>query len=97
MSVGTSRMTSKGQLTIPLEIRKKKGLTTGTGVIVRDTAEGVLIQKEIDFQKFFAPFREMAKQSKLTRKKLKNQLIDVRKETLKRLLSQKAVNASRDR
>ncbi|HEX8696428.1 MAG TPA: AbrB/MazE/SpoVT family DNA-binding domain-containing protein [Longimicrobium sp.] len=39
------RITSKGQVTIPLEIRERYGLLPDTEVELEPTAEGVLIRK----------------------------------------------------
>lgn len=81
--MGTSKVTSKGQLTIPQEIREKRGMKTGTSVLVMDTEEGVLIKKTTDFKELFAPFRAIAKKEKLTRKKLARWVSDEKKRTLK--------------
>jgi len=83
MAIGTSRITSKGQLTIPQEIREKRGMKTGTSVLIVDTEEGVLIKKATDFKEIFKPFREIAKKEKLTRKKLAREISDEKKRTLK--------------
>ncbi len=83
MFVGTSKVTSKGQLTIPQEIREKRGMKTGTSVLVMDTEEGVLIKKTTDFKELFEPFRKIAKKEKLTRKKLARWIRDEKKRTLK--------------
>lgn len=86
MNFGTSRVTSKGQLTIPQEIREKKGFTEGTSVIVIETDEGVLIKKSSDFKELFAPFRVIAKAEKLTRKQLAKEIADKKNRSLKRFL-----------
>lgn len=40
----TSTMTSKGQVTIPIEIRKELGLETGDKVSFRKSDQGVVIE-----------------------------------------------------
>ncbi|MBU2100158.1 AbrB/MazE/SpoVT family DNA-binding domain-containing protein [Candidatus Micrarchaeota archaeon] len=82
MYVGTSTVTSKGQLTIPLEIRKKEKLKTGSDVLIIDTEFGVLIKKSEDIKALFSPFERIAKKEKLSRKKL---IQEVEKEKLKTL------------
>ncbi|MBI4210640.1 MAG: AbrB/MazE/SpoVT family DNA-binding domain-containing protein [Candidatus Diapherotrites archaeon] len=74
MYIGTSRVTSKGQLTIPNEIRKKRGLSDGMKVIVIDTEAGVLVKKASDLKEIFAPFEEIAKKEKLNRGKLAGEI-----------------------
>ncbi len=81
--MGTSKVTSKGQLTIPQEIREKRGMKEGTDVVVIDTEEGVLIKKASDLKELFAPFRAIAKKEKLTREKLTREISDEKKRTLK--------------
>ncbi len=86
--MGTSKITSKGQLTIPQEIREKRGLKEGTDVVLIDTEEGVLVKKASDLKELFAPFRAIAKKEKLTRAKLAKTLIVERNRTIKRLQQQ---------
>ncbi|MFH0955422.1 MAG: AbrB/MazE/SpoVT family DNA-binding domain-containing protein [Candidatus Micrarchaeota archaeon] len=85
MAIGTSRITSKGQLTIPQEMRKRKGLAAGTDVVLLETQEGVLVKRAVDFEDLVRPFREMAKNAKLTRSEVRRLVIDEKKRTVKRL------------
>jgi len=80
--IGTSKVTSKGQLTIPQEIRDKRGLKEGTDVVVIDTDAGVLIKKSTDLKSFFSPFEQIAKKTKLNRSKLEKEIMAERKKTL---------------
>ena len=82
MYVGTSTVTSKGQLTIPLEIRKREKLKTGSDVLVIDTGFGVLIKKPEDLKALFAPFEKIAKKERLSKGKV---LQEVEKEKIKTL------------
>jgi AbrB family looped-hinge helix DNA binding protein len=43
-----SKLTSKGQLTIPAQSRRKYGLDEGTVVIIEDTDEGLLLKRAAD-------------------------------------------------
>jgi AbrB family looped-hinge helix DNA binding protein len=44
----TSRVTDKGQTTIPKELRQKYGIEPGDTVIWDDTDDGIVIRKVID-------------------------------------------------
>ena len=46
MHIGTSKVTSKGQITIPEEIRKEKGITAGKNLVFVDLEEGNSCKKE---------------------------------------------------
>jgi AbrB family looped-hinge helix DNA binding protein len=48
-----SKISRKGQITIPKDIRKKMGLKAGDKVVFESFAEGILIRKkeESDYQK----------------------------------------------
>lgn len=43
----TSRVTDKGQTTIPKELREKYGIEPGDTVVWQDTESGIVIQKVI--------------------------------------------------
>lgn len=43
-----AKVTSKGQLTIPIEVRKKMGIKTGSYVEIKETPVGYVIQKPVD-------------------------------------------------
>ena len=47
-----AKITSKGQLTLPKPLRDKLGLKTGDNVIIRETSEGYILEKELDQQRF---------------------------------------------
>jgi len=86
MYIGTSRVTSKGQLTIPNEIRKKRGLGSGMRVILIDTEAGVLVKKASDLKGIFGPFDEITKKEKLTRSGLDKEINAQRDRTIAKLL-----------
>jgi len=47
-----AKITSKGQLTLPKPLRDKLGLKTGDNVIIRETSEGYVLEKDLDQQRF---------------------------------------------
>jgi len=47
-----SRVTSKGQVTVPKEVREKMGLKPGDEVDFEETQDGVLISKHIEENPF---------------------------------------------
>lgn len=47
-----SRVTTKGQVTIPVEIREEMGLQPGDEITFEETDEGYVIRKEIDETRF---------------------------------------------
>jgi antitoxin PrlF len=85
---GVSRITSKGQVTIPVEIRENQGLVEGDQVVFLDSGNGVLMEKT---DRLFAVFESRAKELGLSRKQLKAQLEEERANTLKRF-EKKAVS-----
>ncbi len=40
-----AKITSKGQVTIPIDIRRKMGLRVGDSIEIKETKEGYLIKK----------------------------------------------------
>jgi len=44
----TSRVTDKGQTTIPKQLREKYGIEPGDTVVWEDTGEGIIIRKVIE-------------------------------------------------
>lgn len=46
------KLTSKGQVTLPVEMRRKLGLRTGDVLEIRESPEGYLIQKHIPVSPF---------------------------------------------
>ncbi len=47
-----AKITSKGQLTLPKPLRDKLGLKTGDNIIIRETSEGYVLEKELDQHRF---------------------------------------------
>ncbi|MBU4031908.1 MAG: AbrB/MazE/SpoVT family DNA-binding domain-containing protein [Candidatus Thermoplasmatota archaeon] len=79
MTFGTSKVTSKGQVTIPAEIRKNLGLEDGTNVVFLELEDGVLIKSEKNIREALGPFDERSKTLKLTKKDLEREVREERK------------------
>jgi len=43
-----AKITSKGQLTIPVELRRKMGIKTGSYIEIKETPAGYVIQKPVE-------------------------------------------------
>ncbi len=81
MTFGTSKVTSKGQVTIPAEIRKNLGLEDGTNVVFLEVEGGVLIRSEKAIREALEPFDRRREELGLTREDLER---DVREERKRR-------------
>ncbi len=47
-----AKITSKGQVTLPKPLRDKLDLRAGDNIIIKETAEGYMIEKELDEHRF---------------------------------------------
>lgn len=47
-----AKITAKGQLTLPKDLRMKLGLRTGDYLNIRETREGYVLEKELDERRF---------------------------------------------
>ncbi|MDO9536897.1 MAG: AbrB/MazE/SpoVT family DNA-binding domain-containing protein [Thermoplasmata archaeon] len=79
MTFGTSKVTSKGQVTIPADIRKNLGLEDGTNVVFLELEDGVLIKSEKNIREALEPFDKRRKALKLTKKDLEREVREERK------------------
>jgi len=79
MTFGTSKVTSKGQVTIPADIRKNLGLEDGTNVVFLELEDGVLIKSEKNIREALEPFDKRRKALKLTKKYLEREVQEERK------------------
>jgi bifunctional DNA-binding transcriptional regulator/antitoxin component of YhaV-PrlF toxin-antitoxin module len=70
MSMGASKVTSKGQVTIPIKIRRGKKLSIGRVVVFLETEKGVMIMPLEEVEKLFEPFDRRRRQLRLTRKEI---------------------------
>ncbi|MFH1290487.1 MAG: AbrB/MazE/SpoVT family DNA-binding domain-containing protein [Nanoarchaeota archaeon] len=84
MYVGISKVTSKGQVTIPAEIRASKKFVEGSDLVFIDLDDAVIIKKSKDLDSIFQIFSEKARNLGLTRKMLDKE-VDLEKDnTLKK-------------
>ena len=79
MTFGTSKVTSKGQVTIPADIRKNLGLEDGTNVVFLELEDGVLIKSEKNIREALEPFDKRRKALKLTKNDLEREVQEERK------------------
>lgn len=82
MYAGVSRITSKGQVTIPLEIRTHKKLEEGDQVIFVEV-NGEIIMEKVDA--LFDVFSRRAKELKLTPELLGKEMAEEKERTLVRM------------
>lgn len=68
MYLGTSKITSKGQVTIPVEIRTDMGLTPGTDIVFIELDDVVILKKSEELLSAFEIFEKRAKELGLTKK-----------------------------
>lgn len=68
--MGASKVTSKGQVTIPIKIRRGKKLSIGRVVVFLETEKGVMIMPLEEVEKLFEPFDRRRRQLRLTRKEI---------------------------
>ena len=79
MTFGTSKVTSKGQVTIPADIRKSLGLEDGTNVVFLEVEGGVLIRSEKSIREALEPFDRRREELGLTREDLEREVQEERK------------------
>lgn len=68
--VNVATVTSKGQITLPVSVRKRLGLRKGSKIVFLEAGEEVRIFKEEDLERRFAVFDRMREDSRLTRREL---------------------------
>lgn len=69
--VNVATVTSKGQITLPVSIRKRLGLRKGSKIVFLEAGEEVRIFKEEDLERRFSVFDHMREDSRLTRRELR--------------------------
>jgi len=82
-SIATTKMSSKGQIVIPEEIRKKLGLRTGTRFMVLGEKDVVILKNitppSIDeFTDLIKNARQQAKQAELRKSEIDNVVSEIR-------------------
>lgn len=66
VKLGTSRVTSKGQVTIPENIRRAEGIREGTDLVFVDIDGVVVMEKAVELERLFTVFEEKARELTLT-------------------------------
>ncbi len=79
MTVGTSKVTQKGQVTIPVEIRRSLGLENGTDVVLVELEDGVLLKSEKSIRDALGPFDKRRKALKFKKKDIEKEVREERK------------------
>ncbi|MBI5226162.1 AbrB/MazE/SpoVT family DNA-binding domain-containing protein [Candidatus Micrarchaeota archaeon] len=79
MYVGVSKVTSKGQVTIPQELREDEGIHEGSEVIFFKTQKGLMMVTEKELNSMFDVFSKKAGQMGLTREILQKEVKQLRK------------------
>ncbi len=80
--VGVSRVTEKGQVTIPAKIRDQKGITPGSSLVFIELEDGILIKTADELQELLGLFEAQAEKTGLTRSQLAQDIEEAREETL---------------
>jgi AbrB family looped-hinge helix DNA binding protein len=77
--IGESKISKKGQITIPKEIREKLGLKTGDKIILESVAQGILVRKkeESDTEKILNEVGGMWKDHPLFKDKSTKEIIEM--------------------
>jgi len=74
MYIGVSKMTSKGQITIPAEIRESKKLKTGSDLLFIDLGDAVLIKRTEDLTDMFSSLGKKVRALGITRKDIEKEV-----------------------
>jgi len=80
----TTRLSSKGQIVIPEDVRKDLGLAEGDQFVVIGQGDAVILKvitppKLEDFQKLLSQARVMAKKARIRRADLKSAIVKVKR------------------
>ena len=70
MLIGTSYITAKGQVTIPLKIRKKLNLQKGDEILFVETEDGIMLKTASELKAIFGIARKIAKEYGVTKEEL---------------------------
>ncbi|MAG47591.1 hypothetical protein CL617_03220 [archaeon] len=89
MDIDITKLTSKGQVVIPQEIREEKKLKSGERFLVYDTEDSIVLKriknlkeaKDIkEFEEVFAKTWKIAKSRNVTKKDVEKEIVEHRKE-----------------
>ncbi|HIH19767.1 TPA: AbrB/MazE/SpoVT family DNA-binding domain-containing protein [Candidatus Micrarchaeota archaeon] len=82
MYAGVSKVTSRGQITLPQKLREAEGIVEGSEVAFFKTPQGIFLISAKELDSFFDVFSARAKELGLTRKKLREEVELEKKKTL---------------
>jgi AbrB family looped-hinge helix DNA binding protein len=89
MEIEISRITSKGQVVIPQEIRERKGIKEGERFLVFDSDDSIIfkrvknleaIKNLTEFENIFKSMWKTAKEKNISKKDVEKEIEKVRKE-----------------
>lgn len=81
-----AKISSKGQVTIPVEIRRKLDLKKGDKIIFVESPDGIVMKKSSalkEFLEFQKAFSKAAKEEGLTEEELLEEIKQIRRENAK--------------
>ena len=88
MEIEISKITSKGQIVIPQEIRERKGIKEGERFLVFDSDDSIIFKRIknleakknlIEFEKVFKSMWKTAKEKNISKKDIEKEIEEVRK------------------
>ncbi|MBI5036547.1 AbrB/MazE/SpoVT family DNA-binding domain-containing protein [Candidatus Micrarchaeota archaeon] len=80
-----SKVTSRGQITLPQKIRDDEGITENDYVIIQPAGSCVLVRKaEVNMEEIMKIFQKEAKRKGVTKKEILDELEAVRKARYKK-------------
>ncbi|MFA5246540.1 MAG: AbrB/MazE/SpoVT family DNA-binding domain-containing protein [Candidatus Micrarchaeia archaeon] len=84
MYVGISKVTRAGQITLPIDLRRKMGIDEGSDVMLVGDGKTVRIVTNDSLEEVFRLFEASAKAEGLTKEQVERELKAARKETMKK-------------
>lgn len=83
MKMGISKVTAKGQVTIPLAIREEQGIKEGTPLLFESREGEMVVKRTEDWSEGLRELREEVKKMGLTREDVLKMIKDIRRERVK--------------
>lgn len=85
MEIGQSKVTDKGQVTIPQEIRNRKRILPGTSVFFVEIGDTLVVKTAHEIQDLFREVHDEVRRLGITREETEEAVRKERRKTLKRL------------
>ncbi|MFH0815427.1 MAG: AbrB/MazE/SpoVT family DNA-binding domain-containing protein [Methanobacteriota archaeon] len=83
MTIGTSKVTGKGQVTIPADMRKSLGLGAGENVVFVEMEDWIMLRAEGKVQEALQPFKDRRRELGFTKAELLKEAREARKRRTK--------------